>query len=60
MQIAVLRENKFIASFAVTLAAHCRSFPMGEGIKAKFHYTDTDTDTVLFAAKLRWDRAGQF
>ena len=26
--------------------------------KAKFHYTDTDTD--FFAAKLRWVRAGPF
>ena len=25
---------------------------------AKFHYTDTDTDTDFFAAKLRWVRAG--
>ena len=27
-------------------------------VKAKFHYTDTDTD--FFAAKLRWIRAGPF
>ena len=27
---------------------------------AKFHYTDTDTDTDFFAAKLRWVRAGPF
>jgi len=25
---------------------------------AKFHYTDTDTDTDFFVAKLRWVRAG--
>ena len=29
-------------------------------IIAKFHYTDTDTDTDFFAAKLRWVRAGPF
>ena len=28
------------------------------GLIAKFHYTDTDTDTDFFAAKLRWVRAG--
>ena len=27
---------------------------------AKFHYTDTDTDTDFFVAKLRWVRAGPF
>ena len=27
---------------------------------AKFHYTDTDTDTDFFAAKLRWVRVGPF
>ena len=27
---------------------------------AKFHYTDTDTDTDFFAAKLSWVRAGPF
>ena len=29
-------------------------------IIAKFHYTDTDTDTDFFVAKLRWVRAGPF
>jgi len=29
-------------------------------VRAKFHYTDTDTDTDFFAAKLRWVRAGPF
>ena len=29
-------------------------------VLTKFHYTDTDTDTDFFAAKLRWVRAGPF
>ena len=31
-----------------------------ERLIAKFHYTDTDTDTDIFVAKLRWVRAGPF
>jgi len=54
MQIAVLRENKFIASFAVTFAAHVVRSPWAKELKLN-STTRTRTRTFLAAKRTRTD-----
>ena len=45
--------------FPLNVFIHCHHW-LSRCFIAKFHYTDMDTDTDFFAAKLRWVRAGLF
>ena len=55
--VAIRLPACFLVSDCGSMMTHMCTGPRCVLI-AKFHYTDADTDTDFFAAKLRWVRAG--